>query len=47
MAGRGHSVPVQSGVAAQSLFNIMWGNYAKCAVRPGNPPERRAAAHIA
>ncbi|WP_176553644.1 hypothetical protein [Xenorhabdus szentirmaii] len=47
MAGRGHSVPVQSGVAAQSLFNIMWGNYAKFAVQLRSSPEYRAAAHIA
>ncbi|MBD2822384.1 hypothetical protein ID852_17185 [Xenorhabdus sp. 42] len=47
MRGGGHGVPVQSGVAAQSLFNIMRGDYAKFAVVPGNPPESRAAAHIA
>ncbi|WP_176553645.1 hypothetical protein [Xenorhabdus szentirmaii] len=47
MAGWGHGVPVESGVAAQSLFNIMSGNYAKFAVQLRSSPEYRAAAHVA
>ncbi|WP_139217011.1 hypothetical protein [Xenorhabdus mauleonii] len=47
MAGLTHGVPVKSGVAAQSLFNIMSGNCAKFAVQPRHPQKHRAAAHIA